>query len=144
MAALEGHAPPEASRHGGRSLRSAFARQQARDVVDPEIGVGEAYECGRRASARALTPGVAGPGRSAIASRSWRASSSPPCGRSPRVARPLPHEVLEALERRSSIVGRPDGPRHRFVDGAPPSAGRERPVLDLPGVVEPMPAARRT
>ena len=97
-----------------------FARQQARDVVDPEIGMGQAYECGRRAlgaRAHAQAWPVPGPVRHRVEELESELVAAPPDEALEWLER-FPHEVLEALERRSSIVGRPDGPHHRFVDGA--------------------------
>jgi hypothetical protein len=97
-----------------------FARQQARHVDDPEIGMGQAYECGRRslgARAHALAWTIPGPVRHRVEELESELVAASQEEALEWLER-FPHEVLGALERRSSMAGRPDGPRHRFVDAA--------------------------
>lgn len=97
-----------------------FARQQARHVDDPEIGMGQAYESGRRslgARAHALAWAIPGPVRNRVEELESELVAASPEEALEWLER-FPHEVLGALERRSSMAGRTDGPRHRFVDVA--------------------------
>jgi hypothetical protein len=96
-----------------------FARWHVLEAADPEVGAGQAFECGRRAlrARGAAEPWIVPPPVCDRVQHLGSVLEAAPADDAFAWIDRFPHAVLEALERRHPRAGPYDGPRRRFVDG---------------------------
>ena len=96
----------------------ALAHEALRDEADPEVGVAQAYACGRRAlAARARAAEWTVPERVAMRVEELsRALAAAPADERFEWLELFPRAVLEAVERRKRAADAPSLSRRRFSD----------------------------